>query len=855
MASSRKKAQNVRLSGNAIPVNYKVTLKPDLEKFTFGGEEKIDLKIQKPTNQITLHSVDLKIKGVEVKVEEKLFKAKVSYNKRQESATFTFQEKLPIGVVELYVRFSGVLNDQMRGFYRSMYEVGGKKVCIATTQFEATDARRAFPCFDEPAMKATFEVCLWIPKGSRAISNTIEEEILEHESGYQIVNFAKTPKMSTYLLAFIVGDFEHVEVETQKGVKVRVFTTPGKKHQAEFALDTAVRTLAFYEEYFGIEYPLPTLDLIAIPDFAAGAMENWGAVTYRETALLVDPENSSAANKQWVALVIAHELAHQWFGNLVTMEWWTHLWLNEGFASFIEYLAVDHLYPDWDIWTQFIDMDHGRALYLDGLSNTHAIEIEVKHPTEISEIFDAVSYSKGASIIRMLAEYLGETAFRDGLRQYLKTHSYANATTQDLWEAFEKVSKKPVGRMMGNWTRKPGYPLIKLKESSKGIRLLQSRFYSSPASFRESKDNTVWTIPISVLDSKKKKEIYLMDQKTLNLPRKNGDWVKLNVGETALMRVDYPSSYMDRFEDPIKKKMLSPVDRFAVLRDAFELSKAGFLPTDKALSLVTHYSDEDSYTVWSEISSGLGRVKSLLIGQESYEDFKTFSKEIFTPLARKLGWEKSKDEGHTTTLLRNIALFGAGSNGDLDTIKRAQKIFENIETSPIDADIRGIVYNLSAKYGDEKIYNKLKKLYDAELLQEEKNRLLSALCVFPQQELLERTLAMTFSEEVRSQETFRIIDGVFANPMGRDLAWQYVQENWQIILKKYGSGGHMLPRFIEPAGIFASEEKAAEVKRFFRKNKAPGGERTIAQTIEQIYARAEWLARDGERIKEFLKTR
>src|SRR3989338_4959221 len=336
----------------------------------------------------------------------------------------------------------------MRGFYRSQFEHEGRTKYIVTTQFESTDARRAFACVDEPSAKAVFDVTLIVPKHFCAISNTYETSVKEHKSGYQIIEFAPTPKMSTYLLAFIAGEFEHIEAKTKEGITVRVFATPGKIHQAKFALDVSVKTLSYFSDYFKVPYPLPVLDLIAIPDFPSGAMENWGAVTYRESAILVDSDHSSLQNKQWVALVIAHELAHQWFGNIVTMEWWTHLWLNEGFATYIEYLAVDKLFPKWDIWTQFSTNDLGRALHLDALLNTHPIEIPVHHPDEIGEIFDEVSYAKGASVIRMLASYLGEKDFRAGLHHYLKKHSYKNTETLHLWQAFEKVSGKPVAKMM-----------------------------------------------------------------------------------------------------------------------------------------------------------------------------------------------------------------------------------------------------------------------------------------------------------------------------------------------------------------------------------------------------------------------
>src|SRR3989344_3466270 len=378
--NSARRKKSVRLSKNVIPVKYDIQLQPDLENFTFEGIETITLSILQKTKILTLHSRELEIETAKI---ENIFAQKITYDEKKETVNFLFKEFIPTGKTKLTLIFKGILNDKMRGFYRSRYAVGDKEHHMATTQFEATDARRPFPCFDKPAEKAIFHVSLVVQKGKTAISNTLPVSVKEHGAGYEIVKFSPTPKMSTYLLAFLIGDFEYVESKTKNNIQVRVFTTPGKKHQAEFALDCAVKTLEFYEKYFGIAYPLPVLYMIAIPDFTSGAMENWGAITYRESALLVDEDHSSLGNKQWVVLVIAHEIAHQWFGNLVTMEWWTHLWLNEGFASYIEYLAVDKLFPKWDIWTQFSTNDLGIALRLDALANTHPIEISVRHPDEI----------------------------------------------------------------------------------------------------------------------------------------------------------------------------------------------------------------------------------------------------------------------------------------------------------------------------------------------------------------------------------------------------------------------------------------------------------------------------------------
>ena len=630
---------------------------------------------------------------------EKTF-AKVSYNKKAETATFAFPKILPAGKIKLTLVFKGILNDKMRVFYRSCYSVDGKECVMATTQFEATDARRAFPCFDEPAQKAVFRVSLVVPKGKTAISNTLPVSAREHEAGFDVIEFSPTPRMSTYLLAFIVGDFEYLEKKSRGGRLVRVFTVPGKKHQAKFALDCAEKILKFYEKYFDIKYPLPALDMIAIPDFSSGAMENWGAVTYRESALLVDVDHSSVGNKQWVALVVAHELAHQWFGNLVTMEWWTHLWLNEGFASYIEYLAIDKLFPSWDIWTQFSTDDTGRALRLDALQTTHPIEVEVHHPDEIGEIFDEVSYSKGASLIRMLAEYLGEKNFRDGLRHYLKKHSYQNTSTLHLWQAFEKVSGRPVSKMMHNWTSKPGYPVVKAKIVNNKLSLSQERFFASPLSKKKVKDKTKWQIPFNVKNN------------------------KVNFGETGFYRTAYSKELLEKLVGPVADKTLSPRDRFGIIRDLFALSEAGTIPTTDTLAFLSAYKKEDNYTVWLEIASGLARLEQLLAKTKIEKKFDKLTLELFSPLAHKLGWSKKEGEHHTDALLRSLALDRAGQTGDKKIIAEARKKFAQIKKgSHISPDLRGAIYSIVATWGGKKEYDALIKLYKKETLHEEKNRI------------------------------------------------------------------------------------------------------------------------------------
>jgi puromycin-sensitive aminopeptidase len=766
--------------------------------------------------------------------------------------TFLFPKVIPAGKVKLTVVFKGILNDKMRGFYRSKYTVLGAEHHMATTQFEATDARRAFPCFDEPSQKAVFHVSLVVPKGKTAISNTLPVSVEEHEGGFQVIRFSPTPKMSTYLLAFIVGDFEYIEAKSKSKVQVRVFTTPGKKHQAKFALECAVKTLDYYEEYFDIKYPLPVLDMIAIPDFASGAMENWGAITYRESALLVDEEHSSTSNKQWVALVIAHELAHQWFGNLVTMEWWTHLWLNEGFASYIEYLAVDKMFPKWDIWTQFCTNDLGVALRLDSLHHTHPIEIPVRHPDEIGEIFDEVSYSKGASVIRMLADYLGEKNFRDGLRYYLKKHSYKNTETVHLWEAFEKISKRPVEGLMKNWTSRPGYPVITVNERNGKIHLSQSRFFLSPISKGKVKDNTVWQVPVPIGTRHGEEKILLGSKRTTILAKK--DWVKLNIGESSFFRTAYSKELLDKLREPVLNKKLTPRDRLGIVRDLFALSEAGTIPTTDALEFLTAYKNEDNYTVWVEIATGFARLEQLLAKTKMLAPLNLHILRLFSPLVDKLGWEKRESDTHADGLLRSLTISRSGRSGDKKVIMEARKKFGLMQKGKhVNPDLRGAIYSIVATWGGLKEYKVLTEKYKKEALHEEKNRIGNALGEFADEKLLRLVPGFALSEHVRIQDTMSILSSLAANPFGRDIWFNSVKSNWPAFVSRYGDGGHSLGRLIKAISASPEQKHFKTFKDFFSKNAAPGAKRAIEQVLERMAGNIAWLERDKKALSKFLK--
>lgn len=846
----KKKGSEHRLPVHVRPIRYAITIEPDLDEFTFTGNETIDIESDRAASSITLHSAEIEILSAEFRKGKAVFEGAVSYQDKEERATILFPKKLPKGKGMLALSFTGILNDKMRGFYRSRYEHEGKTHHMAVTQFESTDARRAFPCFDEPAHKAVFEVSLIVPEDRTVISNTLETEIAEHRAGYKVVKFAPSPRMSSYLLAFIVGHFDKIEAKTKDGTLVRVFTTPGKKHQAAFALECGVKCIEFYEKYFGITYPLPAMDLIAIPDFAAGAMENWGAVTYRETAILVDPEHSAVQNRQRVALVIAHELAHQWFGNLVTMEWWTHLWLNEGFATYMEYVAIDNVFPEWDIWNDFLLAEHSRALSLDALANTHAIEIDVRHPQEISEIFDTISYAKGASVIRMLAEYLGEKAFIRGLRAYLKKHSYDNAETTDLWRALERASGKPVQKMMDVWTRKPGYPLIDVQETGSKISFEQRRFLSG----EKTGQRTVWDVPLHILSGKKKSSLLLKSKKTL-VPKERERFLKGNLGETSFVRARYTPEHMELLAKEIRNgnELLGTADRFGLIRDTFAFVQSGLLPTDELLRFVRAYAGETQYIVWAQIIEQMFSLRGLLFGKPEFEKFCQYARTLFVPAISRIGWEKKEGESYEQPFLRSALIMAAGTFGDEETIKKAQTLFWEEESGKgtLPSDLRATVYSLVAQNGGQKEYAALEARFRKATLEEEKDRLLRALASFRDPQLVQKTLDTAFSEGARGQDTLKAVGFSFANPYGRTVAWKHLTKHWAYIVQRF-AGGHLFSRFAAGTANFTSKTDATDIERFFKTHASEGIGRTVAQAVEQIRSHAAWYGRDGKKIGAFL---
>ncbi|KAK2644944.1 hypothetical protein Ddye_020139 [Dipteronia dyeriana] len=858
-----------RLPKFAVPKRYDLNLKPDLTTCKFTGSVAVDIDIVEFTNFIVLNAAELTIDNRSVsfatKTSSKVFEPKkVDVMEDDEILVLEFAETLPIGVGVLNIGFEGVLNDKMKGFYRSTYEHKGEKKNMAVTQFEPADARRCFPCWDEPACKATFKITLLdVPSELVALSNmpVIEEGV---NGKLKTVSYQESPIMSTYLVAVVIGLFDYVEDHTSDGINVRVYCQVGQANQGKFALNVAVKTLEFYREYFAVPYSLPKLDMIAIPDFAAGAMENYGLVTYRETALLFDDLHSAASNKQRVATVVAHELAHQWFGNLVTMEWWTHLWLNEGFATWVSYLATDNLFPEWKIWIQFLD-ESTEGLRLDGLEESHPIEVDVNHASEIDEIFDAISYRKGASVIRMLQSYLGAEVFQQSLASYIKKYACSNAKTEDLWTALEEGSYEPVNELMNSWTKQKGYPVISVKVKEQKLEFEQSQFLSSGSS-----GDGQWIVPITVCcGSYNVRKNFLLQTKTkefmgFSIRNESGNassnWIKMNVDQTGFYRVKYDEELAARLRYAIEKKLLTETDRFGILDDSFALCMARQQSLTSLLTLMGSYREEVNYTVLSNlisISYKVGRIAADA-NPELVDYIKQFFISLFQYSAEKLGWDPKQGESHLDAMLRGEILTALALLGHEETVNEASKRFhaflEDRTTSLLPADLRRAAYVAvmqKVSQSDKSGYESLLRIYRETDLSQEKTRILGSLASGPDANIILEVLNFLLSSEVRNQD---VVFGLNVSSEGRETAWKWLKDNWDYISKTWG--GFLITRFISAiVSPFASFEKAMEVEEFFASRSKPSVARTLKQSIERVHINAKWVqtVQNEEHLAEAVK--
>jgi puromycin-sensitive aminopeptidase len=870
-ATPSSSSERVLLPSNVKPSAYELHLTPDLSAFTFAGTVRIAVTTRGAgSERVQLHALDLVlVSGVEGADNAA---TGFEYDKSDETVTVTFARALPSdAATTLTFTYTGELNDKMAGFYRSKYTVeGGKEAYMATTQFEATDARRALPCWDEPAVKATFTVALTVPAHMEALSNMPVTSVTKDAGAgaTHTFRFAPTPIMSTYLLAFCVGQFEYVEQRTAKtNVLMRVYTPLGKREQGRFALECGAKTLDYFSEYFGVAYPLPKCDMIAIADFAAGAMENWGLITYRMTALLIDAQNSGLASKQRVAYVVAHELAHQWFGNLVTMEWWKELWLNEGFATFVGVQAVAHLFPEWDMWTNFQTDYTNSALITDALASSHPIEVEVRSSAQIGEVFDVISYKKGAAVIRMINDLIGEPAMRQGLNIYLKRHQYSNAVTTDLWKALGEASGRDVAQFMARWTGVTGYPLVTVsREGADGVHVAQTRFFSNGTVEQNATGH--WHVSLRVGAAGGAATVFALSSQSASAalaPDVAGaKWLKFNMGQASVCRVLYADDALLRaLESAIRSRELPTIDRLAVQADAFALAVAGRLSTATALRVAMAYEHETELAVFSDLSSNLMHLYGAFANTTAKPGIEKAIQRAFGGIGTVLGWIPKADEKPLDGLLRAVALKTLAAVGHEPTVAEAKKLFaayaaHKLSLAPdagvaatLPVDLRSTVLYAAVKYGGAAEYAVARALYRLADSDEERIRLMHAMGATKNADLHKQTLDWSFTADVRNQDVYNVVGACAAsNPQQ---TWQFVQDQWAEFDKRFGGGSFLLARMVQYATQgFATEEKALEIAAFFAAHPCPSAARTIDQSLETVRGKAAWISRDTAAVLNFL---
>jgi len=853
-----------RLFRQFQPSNYKLELAFDTDTMTFSGAVVIrGQKVDRPSERLTFHQSDLTITSAEVVAHDKrgdhVVEVKRINNQRSFDEVRLHTAKLIYpGEYTVTLRFTGDITKPMNGIYPCFFEHDGQQKQLIATQFESHHAREAFPCIDEPEAKASFDLTLITPGEQTVIANTpVKKQTFDDTLTTTV--FEQTPRMSTYLLAWVFGEMKQLEATTKDGTLVRTFATPDNIEYTRFALDTAVKCLEFYNQYFDIPYPLDKCDFIALPDFASGAMENWGCITFREQALLVDPKNTSLGMKQYVANVVAHELTHQWFGNLVTMKWWNDLWLNESFASWMSYLAVDNLFPEWQVWTQFVVDEQQPAFRLDSLENTHPIEVTINHPDEIRTIFDGISYDKGASVLNMLHAYIGANNFRDGLRLYLKEHAYGNTETADLWKALGQIAHKPVDEFMQAWTSQSGYPLLHANITDDGLELKQERFYTNyHAKLNATKHvgpREVWPVPLhasQTLDS----SILKKEQASLPLP-KDHHQLQLNCRRSGFYQTLYNSSHLFRLGEAVKAGRVEPVDRMTLLSDTFDAAKAGYVGTIDALTLLEYYANEDSTIVWDIIAGNIGTTRAVMDDDKLREALKPFTRKLTAVQLARLGWDERESDTHFDLLLRPTILGMASVAEEPSVVAEARKRFDAMQKpEDLAPDIRGVVYGTVARTGDAADFDKLLAMHNTSTNSEERITLAAALTGFKQPELIDRALGMIDSKEVRIQDAAYWLAYSFTNRFAKRDAWDWMRQHWQWLEDTMGKdlSFYRMPNYA--ARAFSDEQFLHEFKEFFGPmQKQPAFERPVAQALETIDWQAAWRKRDLQTTLHFFESK
>ncbi len=823
-----------RLPRTIVPERYDLTLTPDLGNASFAGEARITVEVTEAVTEVVLNAVELDLLTAEfIDRAGQRLTGSVTYDEPEERATISLDGSAHPGEWELNVTFIGVLNDKLHGFYRSTFtDSDGHDQVIATTQFEATDARRAFPCWDEPDFKATFAVTLIVDGDLTALSNGAVVEDKDLGNGKRQVTFAETMPMSTYLVAFVIGPFEQTAPVLVDGVPIRIASIKGKGHLTAFGEAAAAHALHFLAGYFGIPYPSGKLDHVAIPDFAFGAMENLGCVTYRETALLVDPAAASRLELMRVAEVVAHETAHMWFGDLVTMKWWNGIWLNEAFATFMELLSVDDFRPDWDVWVSF-GIGRNAAMTTDGLTSTRSVEVAVGRPEEAEAMFDVLTYQKGAAVLRMLEQYLGPEPFRQGISQYLTEHSHGNTETTDLWDAIEAASGEPARAVMDSWIYQGGYPLVSVGLSADGesLTLRQQRFL-----YRDRASEERWQVPINLRLSSggqvKTARVLLADAATEVAVPAPLDWVVVNAGAWGFYRVRYEASLLAAIR-AVMHEQLSPLERLTLVSDTAASMMAGRSPVTDFLSLVAQLPAERDPDVWGAGLGPLGLLDRVLADADR-PLLQAFVRRIAQPVLDDLGWDAVAGEAERTGTLRARLLSAVGTIGADPGVRaearvRLERYFADPTT--LAPDLVPAVVTIAAYSGGEDVYRLMYDRFKAATTPQDQVRYLYALAAPEDPDLLSRTLSLCLSGEVRTQDAPYVIGAVLASRAGAHRAWPFIEEHWDTIRSRFPDNS--IPRLLEAMSSLADADLAGRIHAFLDTHPVPQT-KPVAQSLEKL---------------------
>lgn len=846
MCSSRAltgERKRLILPNNVVPKHYNLFIEPDLSKYTYNGKVGIDLEVRQPTNKITLNAFDLKFSKVSF---NGMSSVNEEYDTDAQAVTWTF----PNGLTDsgqLEVDFDGILNDQMSGFYRSLHkDANGNTQCVATTQMEPTDCRRAFPCFDEPAIKATFDISIAADSNLTVLSNSSVRETSTRNDGKVVTVFNTTPKMSTYLVAFIVGELRYVESDEFR-VPVRVYATPGLEERCKFSASLAAKTLAFFEEKFGIEYPLPKCDMVGLHDFSAGAMENWGLITYRLVEIMYDETKDSLDTKQRVAEVVQHELAHQWFGNLVTMEWWEGLWLNEGFATWMSWFSSNHFFPEWRVWESYVTNVAKGCLALDGLRSSHPIEVPVSRADEVAQIFDAISYLKGSCVIRMISKYLGEDEFIRGIAHYLKKHAYGNTTTEDLWQALSESSGKEVKPLMEIWTKHQGYPVLTVKDDG----TIEQHRYLETADVMPEEDGTLYPVFLGIrkldgsVDSSR-----LLRGREVTL---NEEFLKLNAEQTGIFRVKYSDAHLRVLASSDK---LSVEDRVGLVSDLGALS-GGYVSTTQLLTLVKQWYNDPSSTVWLAMDSEIRKISALLrYDSDGVRDlFKAFRSEVTLPKLQELGLKFDSGEPVQQSQLRARLFSSAVSVENPEIIETALQMFAQHEFE-VNPNLRFSVFSAVSKFGTGDQWQKLFSHYLQGSNGASGNDALGSLGITEDPLKLQRILDSVLRTEIRSQDGMFALSGVVSHKQGQIMVWNWLQQNWDKLQEIYSVSSGLFARIVSYAtGSFTKTEQLEEVNTFLATKDLRGISQAVKISTERIKSAILWREKEVRSIEKWLSRR